>query len=181
MSKKGGKKVLGIVGSPHLEGNTDRLVAAVLKGAEEAGAETEKIILNTLEISPCQACNTCHKTGRCVQEDDMLTVLDKMERSHVWVLGTPVYWWGPSAQFKAFLDRWYGVDRAVFKDKSAVIVITLGGSESYAKYTVGILTSVLPYLNIEHIGTVLAPGGIPGTPHILEKAFHVGLESIERR
>ncbi|MGC1122985.1 MAG: flavodoxin family protein [Candidatus Methanofastidiosia archaeon] len=181
MSKKGGMKALGIVGSPRLNGNTDVLVDAVLKGAEEAGAVTEKVILHALKISPCKACNTCHKTGRCVQEDDMLMVLEKMQQSAVWILGTPVYWWAPSAQFKAFLDRWYGANRAVFKRKRAVLVISLGGSENYAKHTVGILTNVLEYLNIEHAATVLAPGGIPGNPQILEKACQVGRESIERR
>lgn len=181
MSEKAEIKALGIVGSPRLKGNTDALVDAVLKGAEEAGAVTEKVILNELKISPCRACNTCHKTGSCVQEDDMLMVLEKMQQSAVWILGTPVYWWGPSAQFKAFLDRWYGANRAVFEEKRAILVVSLGGSESYAKHTVGILTNVLGYLNIEHAATVLAPGGIPGNPHIVEKALRVGQESIRRK
>jgi multimeric flavodoxin WrbA len=181
MSEKAEITALGIVGSPRLKGNTDALVDAVLKGAEEAGAETEKVILNELQISPCRACNTCHKTGRCVQKDDMLVVLEKMQQSAVWVLGTPVYWWGPSAQFKAFLDRWYGADRMVFEGKRAVLVISLGGSESYANHTVGILTNVLDYLNIEHVATVLAPGGISGNPHVMGRARQVGQESMRRK
>ena len=50
------------------------------------------------------ACDACRKTGQCAQRDDMQALLEKMERSQAWVLGTPVYWWGPTAQFKAFLD-----------------------------------------------------------------------------
>lgn len=45
-------KVVGIVGSPRKGGNTDVLVEAVLDGCERAGAQTEKIRLDDLEIKP---------------------------------------------------------------------------------------------------------------------------------
>lgn len=48
-------KVLGVVGSPRKEGNTDILVEETLRGAKEAGRETEKVFLNDLRISPCQS------------------------------------------------------------------------------------------------------------------------------
>jgi multimeric flavodoxin WrbA len=61
--------VLGINGSPREGGNTETLVNEVLRGAEEAGASTEMVFLNKLEIKPCQACNSCYKTGTCAQKD----------------------------------------------------------------------------------------------------------------
>ena len=86
------KRVLGIVGSPRRGGNTEILVDTVLRGAEEAGALTEKVILNNLEIAPCQACDVaCEETGECIQQDDMVKVVEQMQRSEIWVLGTPVY------------------------------------------------------------------------------------------
>jgi multimeric flavodoxin WrbA len=39
------ERVLGIVGSPRRRGNTETLVDEVLRGAEEAGALVEKVIL----------------------------------------------------------------------------------------------------------------------------------------
>ena len=62
------KRILGIVGSPRRGGNTEILVDEVLAGAEEVGAFTEKIILNELNITPCQACDGCQKTGKCVHK-----------------------------------------------------------------------------------------------------------------
>ena len=54
----------------------------------------------------------------------MAALLEKMKHSPIWVFGTPVYWWGPTAQFKAFLDRWYGSDRkAVFPGKRVILTI----------------------------------------------------------
>ena len=151
--------VLGIVGSPRIRGNTDILVDEVLAGAKEAGASVEKVILNKLEIKPCQACDSCYKTGRCMQKDDMETLLNKMLESKVWILGTPIYWWGPSAQFKAFLDRWYNPKHREFKGKRVVLVIPLGGGhERYAQHTVGLFKDVIDYLDMELFDMVLAPG-----------------------
>ncbi|MCK4432405.1 MAG: flavodoxin family protein [Methanomicrobia archaeon] len=173
-------RALGIVGSPRRNGNTEILVDEILAGAEEAGALTEKIILNELNILPCQACNACQKIGKCVQKDDMSKILEKMQRSHVWVLGTPVYWWGPTAQFKAFLDRWYGVDRTVFRGRRVVLAIPSGGSDWYARHTVGMLSDIIPYLGMVHVATVLAPGGAHGHTDLLAKARRAGREAIEK-
>ena len=150
--------VLGIVGSPRRGGNTETLVDEVLAGSQEADAVTEKVILNELRISPCQACNACYKTRTCVQKDDMAALLEQMDKSEVWVLGTPVYWWGPTAQFKAFLDRFYGAHTVTFKGRRVILVIPLGGSAQYARYTVGMLTDVLNYLGTDLVATVVAPG-----------------------
>ncbi|MGC8787492.1 MAG: flavodoxin family protein, partial [Anaerolineae bacterium] len=46
------KRVLAIVGSPRRGGNTEVLVDEVLRGAGEAGAVTEKVILSELDIAP---------------------------------------------------------------------------------------------------------------------------------
>jgi multimeric flavodoxin WrbA len=179
------KQILGIVGSPRRGGNTEILVDEVLTGAKEAGAFTEKIILNELNITPCQACNGCQKTGRCVQQDDMLKVLKKMESSPVWVLGTPIYWWGPSAQFKAFLDRWYSARQVLFKGKRVILTISMGGGHSsYARHTIGMFKDIIPYLGMELIATVLAPGGsrkgaVRDHTDILAMARRAGREPFE--
>ena len=50
-------KVLGIAGSPRRGGNTDLLLAEVMRGAASSGAEVITIILNELTIAPCQHCD----------------------------------------------------------------------------------------------------------------------------
>jgi multimeric flavodoxin WrbA len=181
--EKSDRRVLGIVGSPRRGGNTETLVDEVLSGAERAGALIEKVILNELDIAPCQACDGCGKTGECVQQDDMAELLDKMTRSQVWVLGTPVYWWGPTAQFKAFLDRWYGVERAVFAGRRVVLVVPLGGGASYARYAVGMLTDIVDYLGMRLAATVLAPstsgrGSVRRRADLMAQARRAGQEAV---
>jgi multimeric flavodoxin WrbA len=153
------KSALGIVGSPRRGGNTEVLVDEVLAGAQEAGAQTAKVILDELDIRPCRACNACQKAGHCVQDDDMAALLEQMQDSDLWVLGTPVYWWGPTAQFKAFLDRWHGAKQVRFQGRQVILVVPLGaGDAHYARHTVGMLTDALDYQGTRLIATVLAPG-----------------------
>ena len=172
-------RVLGIVGSPRRGGNTETLVDEVLMGAEEVGATTEKVVLSEAEVSPCKACNECRRDGRCSQEDDMVALLEKMKQSEVWVLGTPVYWWGPTAQFKAFIDRWYGVERGVFRGRRVILAIPLGGSEHYARHTLGMLTDILDYLGSLQSSVLLAAGAhgkgaVRSNIELMKKARNAG-------
>ncbi len=183
-NKANHKQVLGIIGSPRRGGNTEILVDEALAGAEEAGALTDKVTLSKLDIAPCRACNACQKTGQCARQDDMVELLEQMQRSQVWVLGTPIYWWGPTAQFKAFLDRWYGARQMMFAERRVILAIPLGGSASYARHTVGMLTDTLDYLNMELVATVLAPGAhelgaVRRYADVLAKARRAGREAVE--
>ena len=112
-------RVLGVVGSPRKNGNTEILVDEVLRGAKDAGATVEKIFLNELKILPCQStCSEyCKAKGNCKITDDMSSLYDKLYGSDCIVLGTPIYWWGPSAQMKAFIDRWYAFSHPAFIKK----------------------------------------------------------------
>jgi len=182
------KRVLGIVGSPRRRGNTETLVDEVLHGAEEAGALVKKVILSELDIGPCRACDACRKTGECVQRDDMPALLEQMERSQGWVLGTPIYWWGPTAQFKAFIDRWRpaGAGHIVtFKGRRVILIIPLEDTDaSTARHTIGMLTDMLDYLKMELFTTVVAPGvlhrgEVREHPDVLARARRAGWEAIE--
>jgi len=179
------KHVLGIVGSPRRGGNTEVLVGAALRGAEEAGALVEKVLLSRLDISPCLACDACRDTGECVQQDDMAELLEKMQHSQVWVLGTPVYYFGPTAQFKAFLDRWYIGRSEAFTGRRVVLTIPFEDSSiNTARHTVGILSDSLAWKKAELFATVLAPGVAgPGNvrrhPDIMEAAYRAGRKAVE--
>jgi len=188
MSESDRTRVLGIVGSPRRDGNTEILVDQVLRGAEEAGAVVEKVILSELDISPCRACDVCQRTGQCVQQDDMTPLSAKMQDSQVWVLGTPVYWFGPSAQLKTFVDRWYGLDLGHIVDfagRRIILTVPMGDPDlDVARHTVGMLTDALNWLKAEVVATVVVPDVLePGTvrehPDMLEAALRAGREAIE--
>ena len=153
-------RILAINGSPRKGGNTETLLDAVVAGAQEAGAITSKVELRELDVSPCRACDACKRTGKCIQNDDMQNILSQMKENDIWVLGTPVYWWGPTAQLKAFIDRWYGVvNRDIFKNQNVVLVIPLESKNpKTAQHVLGMFEDIFDYLRMKQIGTILAPG-----------------------
>jgi multimeric flavodoxin WrbA len=183
------KRVLGIVGSPRRGGNTEILVDRVLDGARAAGALVDKVIVSELEIGPCRGCDACRRTGKrtgkCVQEDDAPGLLDRMRHSGTWVLGTPVYWWGPTAQLKALVDRWYGaVDDLRMKGRRAIVVVAMESTDAAtARHTVGMFADSLDHLKTELLATVVAAGvlhkgDVLRHPEILQAAYDAGREAI---
>ena len=98
-------RVLGIAGSPRRGGNTDLLLAEIIKGAASKGAEVKTIVLNNLKITPCQHCDACLEKGECRVQDDMQMIYDELEQADRIVLASPVQFMGVTAQMKAMIDR----------------------------------------------------------------------------
>lgn len=98
-------KVLAIVGSPRLNGNTSFLVDQALAEAEKLGAETEKIVLAQHKVNPCLGHDDCASFASCTQKDDAGWILDKLYEADGVILASPVYYYNVSAQMKAFMDR----------------------------------------------------------------------------
>ncbi len=185
--------VLGIVGSPRKEGNTDVLVNEVLRGAQDSGAEVEKVFLNDLKITPCQAiCSDyCIKNGICKIDDDMLPLYDKLYSSKVIILGTPIYWYGPSAQLKAFIDRWYAFSSSsqhLHKMEGKKIILVAPFEESTistADPLVDMLIRSLNYLKSELYEKILVTAGEKGVirqnTETMKRAYNIGrrLEKLE--
>ena len=99
-------KVLGIMGSPRVGGNSDILLDEALAGAKVAGAEVEKIILDKKKISGCKDCKKCNKMGVCAIKDDMVEIQKKILEAYAIIHSVPVYFWSMTSQMKAYLDRW---------------------------------------------------------------------------
>ena len=98
-------KVLGIMGSPRIKGNTDLLLEEALKGAKIQGAEVEKIVVDKLKIAPCKEYLGCFKDGNCVIRDDMDEIYPKLLEADVVIIASPMFFYGVSSQAKALIDR----------------------------------------------------------------------------
>jgi multimeric flavodoxin WrbA len=100
------KKVLGILGSPRLQGNTADLLNAVLDGARLAGAEVERLDLSRMNINPCVECRSCDTDAICtVKTDDMQQIYGRVREVDAIVLASPIFFMGVSSQTKAMIDR----------------------------------------------------------------------------
>ncbi len=179
-------KVLGVVSSPRKEGNTDILVEEVLRGAREAGRETEKVFLNDLKISPCQSvcAEYCAKMGDCKIKDGMSPIYKTLIDSDPIILGTPLYWYGPSAQLKAFIDRWYAFSHPKYADrmkgKSLILVAAFEENDpSVAEGLVSMIDRSAKYLRCEFSKKLLVTAGAKGivkkNPQAMKQAYDLGL------
>jgi NAD(P)H-dependent FMN reductase len=179
------KNVLGVVGSPRKKGNTDVMVSRVLEGALAAGARVDTICLADLKILECDGCHACWK-GRhlCSKKDDMATLYPKIAGSDAIVLGTPVYWYGPTAIMKSFIDRFVYFNcpahREDLRNKAAVIAIPFEErTYATADLVVGFFEKSLEYLGMRLVDKILAPGvtkrgEVAGRKRIMAACHRVG-------
>jgi multimeric flavodoxin WrbA len=103
------------------------MIEEALAAAREAGAETEIVLVAGKSISPCDACQSCWKTGVCRIEDDMQPIYKQLEAADGIIFGTPVYFCSVTAQAKAVMDRMYAYlpERTKMRGKVAgPIVVT---------------------------------------------------------
>ena len=93
------------MGSPRIGGNADLLLDEALRGAESQGADTEKIVVDKLKISPCREYYGCLRDGNCVISDDMDDIYLKLLEADLVIVASPMFFYGLTAQVKALIDR----------------------------------------------------------------------------
>ena len=96
--------ILGICGSPRKMA-TDHVLVEALKMLEERGFQTALFSVRGKNISPCKHCDYCLKNKECVVKDDMYQLYPLFREAEGFVIATPVYNGGLSAQTKAVIDR----------------------------------------------------------------------------
>lgn len=189
-------KLLGIAGSPRRNGNTDLLLAELLKGAAGKGAEVKTIYLSNMNINPCQHCDFCLKEGKCRINDDMQQIYDQLEQADVIVIASPVQFLGPPAQLKAMIDRCQCLWARKYKleipplsreRKRRGFLISVGatGIKNMFEPTRAILKTWFHVLEIEDAGEIVISridekGAILKQPDALQKAFQAGQNLAEQ-
>ena len=97
--------VLGLMGSPRRDGNTEILLDATLAAAEAEGAHTRKVVVSTLDMRPCLELYHCAVDGTCSLRDDMTPLYDELIAADRIVLASPIFFYGLTSQAKAVVDR----------------------------------------------------------------------------
>lgn len=103
-------KVIAINGSPRKNFNTATLLHQAIEGAKSVGADTELIHLCDLNFKGCTSCFACKRKnssyiGHCVMKDDLTSVLEKIAKCDVLLLGTPIYFANITGAMQSFLER----------------------------------------------------------------------------
>ncbi|MCP4328589.1 MAG: flavodoxin family protein [Alphaproteobacteria bacterium] len=198
-SDDGRKRVLILSSTPRVEGNSQRLAEATRDGALEAGHEVHLVRLVDHQREMLRDCRKCRTAdGQCSIEDGHRRIfLDLFLTADTVVYATPIWWYGISAQLKAFLDRTFCYVAASYPDAERVAAaipgkraaLLLSAEESNFAARLGITTQMSEmcrYLHHDFVGIVVGIGNSrsevgddPGDP--LESARALGARLFDIR
>ena len=128
----GMSKILLINGSPNEKGCTYTALCEIADTLAKNDVESEILYLGKKPVAGCIACGKCFQTGRCVFDDKVNEVLEKLDEYDGIVVGSPVYYAGPTGQLCAFLDRLFFCSerRMAGKLGAAVVSCRRGGASA---------------------------------------------------
>ncbi|MCD0501692.1 flavodoxin family protein [Bordetella petrii] len=164
--------LLILVGSPRRNGNSALLAQAVQRGARQAGSSAAMHFLDDFINGFLQ---DERSGGKAAQPDDRYAelFLDMFLPAQGIVFCTPIYWYGMSAQTKAFFDRSFTYYAAAHPRSEEVLArmagkrlgLTLASEESYPGVGMAITHQVQEFARYTHsqfVGTVHGIGNSRG-------------------
>lgn len=114
-------RIIALLGSPLLEGNTAKLLDRAIQGARDAGADVEKIEVTTLNFKACREIFYCREHETCAMKDDMTAIYEKFRDIEGVIIGTPVMTMGIPGVLKSFFDRFQVYFMAKYVRKKSMV------------------------------------------------------------
>jgi multimeric flavodoxin WrbA len=153
------------------------LIDEALRGAADAGATIEKIMLHKITMGYCIGCRKCKEPGYekiCVLKDDMEGLYQKIIDADSLIIGFPIYTGRECAQLSTFLDRWDGYERymltSMLTPGRTALVIGTWGYPCIDTYD-HVIENIISILNLHKVQTVeaLSACGFEGMRHGLDE------------
>ena len=174
--------IVVLSGSPRKEGNTEKLAAAFIESAKSAGKNVTAFNAAGMKIGGCMGCEHCFvEKGVCIQNDDMLPILEALKTADAIVFVSPIYFFDMTAQLKLAIDRTFALLSVGTPIKKAAFLTTCGdSSEKAAEGAIVTYKNMLEYSKWQDTGVIIAtglhkPGEIKGRLE-LDKAKQLGVE-----
>jgi multimeric flavodoxin WrbA len=185
--------ILAVYGSPRRKGNTALLLREAVRGAREAGAAVEEVVLRDLNLSPCLEIYGCKAAGECAIQDDFQRVRDRMLACRGLMLASPIFFYTVSAHTKILMDRcqslWvrkYWIDGVPFgrrDPKRKGLFLSVGATRGKKLFDGALLTVkyFFDVLDTELWRTLLYrqldfEGDVLKRPEYMEEAFRAGTD-----
>lgn len=175
------KNILIISTSLRKGGNSETLAMSFAEGAKANGNNVEIVSLIDKKINFCRGCLSCQKTQKCVINDDVNEILDKMFNADIIVFATPVYYYEMSGQMKTFLDRSNPLHVSDYKFRDIYLLSSSADTADSAmdRAITGLEGWIECFEKAELKGTLLAKGvtniGDIKNNKILRKAYEMGI------
>ena len=174
------KNVIVISTSLRHGSNSDLLADKFVEGAQAAGHEVEKISLVGKDIQFCKGCLACQQLGRCVINDDVNGIMDKVLKADVVAWATPIYYYEMSGQMKTLIDRMNAMYPLDYQFRDVYLMTTAAeGEEQVPKRAEAGLTGWIDCYPKSRLAGTIFCGGVNGARDIegnpkLQEAYELG-------
>jgi multimeric flavodoxin WrbA len=154
------RKLLILVGSPRRAGNSATLAKALQHGAEARGAQVAPRFVEDFISSFLRDGRSCRLPSgeRSIADQFRTLFFEDFIPAQAVIFCSPVYWYGLSAQTKAFFDRTFCYDAASYPDSLQVIDrmsrkrlgLVLASEETYPGASLGIVHQIQEFSCYTH-------------------------------
>lgn len=168
-------RALILSASPRRDGNSAALAQAAATGLAAAGHTFDLIYADDILRAFLRDCRQCRRAdGECSIDDGFRSAfLDIYLPAQGFIAATPVYWYGMSAQLKAFFDRMFCYIAASYAGSPAVVEsmkgkkigLLLSSEETFPMVAAGIVHQVQEfsrYTRSAFVGLVQGIGNARG-------------------
>ncbi len=149
-------RVAIFIGSPRTNGNTATMASMLSASLAQRGADCRSFYLYQHRIEPCLDCRLCKEDDmQCARNDGMTLLYESIEWADVIIFGTPIYWFGPSAQTKLLIDRFrpYFANKKLYGKKTALL-LPAGSGQGDCDVTIEQFQRIFKALGMEYIDAV---------------------------
>jgi hypothetical protein len=150
--------ILLINGSPKPKGNLDRMLEKV---ARETGYPYEMVRLAGLNIRPCIGCVKCADENRCVQNDDMAPLYDKIVTADAMIVGPVVYFGHANAFTHTFLERLFPLRHVEPQTLGKLAAVVCVGGDEAEQVVREVSYHLQSYFNYRIVGSVFFNSATP--------------------
>lgn len=103
-------EIIAIKGSPRKNGDSNKLIDEIIRGAKEAGHTCTTYFLQDMNLKGCQACYACKQEGPgrdCIIHDDLQPYWAQLHKADALILGAPIYASGVCGPMVSYMNRHY--------------------------------------------------------------------------
>ncbi len=129
------KKILILLGSPHGQGHTMRMLEHFLQSLPEEERQVEIFDTYREAPGPCVACGWCASHEGCAIQDSFSQLDARLRECDLLIVASPIYNLSFPAPLKAVIDRFQqyfearfsrGLRPAIEKPREAVLLVSAG-------------------------------------------------------
>jgi multimeric flavodoxin WrbA len=152
-------KILAVC-SGRKNGNSYFMVQKAMEAVPNAISVIDFIHVGSMKLLFCDGCLSCDETGACHLNDNMSSIISKIDDYDAFVFATPARWSLLSGDMKVFFDRLNPLAAANRLEGKKAAIFVVGQSENIDSESIHLAADSVRYFcknaGIEIVDTVLA-------------------------